>query len=189
MHSHITWAVAAMDSCFALIATRQHGVTVGSMIGENPRVSKTVYCRSECKHSFKRHSTQHMWEPLAGNRTAVLPRLARGRRIRSYPDLCASKFKRTNLKQGAHIHQPTPRPGQYLTHSIVFFHRIRNYNDIAIKVRVRFPFTLLFFQVFFQPLRLFILLRRSCSLTCNIFPRFTLTPTIGAMGMMGYMRA
>ena len=23
----------------------------------------------------------------------------------------------------------------------------------------------------------------------NIFPRFTLTPTIGAMGMMGYMRA
>ena len=134
-----------------------------------------------------------MLELLAGNRTAVLPRLARGRRIRSYPDLCASKFNKTNLRQGAHIHQPTPRPGQYLTLSIVFFHRIRNYNDIAIKVRVRFLFTLQFFSGSFQPLRLFILLRRSCSLACfcfvNIFPRFTLTPTIGAMGMMGYMRA
>ena len=107
-------------------------------------------------------STQHMLELLAGNRTAVLPRLARGRRIRSYPDLCASKFKKTNLKQGAHMHQPTPRPGQYLTLSIVFLHRIRNYNDIAIKVRVRFPFTLQFFSGLFQPLRLFILLRRSC---------------------------
>ena len=55
-------------------------------------------------------STQHMWELLAGNRTAVLPRHARGRRIRSYPDLCASKFNKTNLKQGAHIHQPTASP-------------------------------------------------------------------------------
>ena len=35
-------------------------------------------------------STQHMRELLAGNRAAVLPRHARGRRIRSYPDLCAS---------------------------------------------------------------------------------------------------
>ena len=134
-----------------------------------------------------------MLELLAGNRTAVLPRLARGRRIRSYPDLCASKFNKTNLRQGAHIHQPTPRPGQYLTLSIVFFHRIRNYNDIAIKVRVRFLFTFNFFQVLFN--------RLGCSFYCedpvhlhvlcfvNIFPRFTLTPTIGAMGMMGYMRA
>ena len=110
-----------------------------------------------------------MLELLAGNRTAVLPRLARGRRIRSYPDLCASKFKKTNLKQGAHIHQPTPRPGQYLTLSIVFFHRIRNYSDIAIKVRVRFPFRLQFCSGSFQPLRLFILLRRSCSLACFLF--------------------
>ena len=52
-------------------------------------------------------STQHMWELLAGNRTAVLPRHAWRRRIRSYPDLCASKFNKANLKQGAHIHQPT----------------------------------------------------------------------------------
>ena len=139
-----------MDSCFALIGSHHHGVAIGSMIWENTRVSKTLYCRSECKHPFKRHSTQHMWGPLAGNRTAVLPRPSRGRRIRSYPDLCASKFKKTNLKRGAHIHQPTPRPGQYLTLSIVFFHRIRNYNDIAIKVRVRFPLTLQFFSGFFS---------------------------------------
>ena len=33
-----------------------HGIAVGSMNGENPRVSKTLYCRGECKHS-----TQHMW--------------------------------------------------------------------------------------------------------------------------------
>ena len=55
-------------------------------------------------------STQHMWELLAGNRTAVLPRHARGRRIRSYPDLCASKFNKTNLKQGAHM--PWEREGE-----------------------------------------------------------------------------
>ena len=33
-----------------------------------------------------------MWELLAGNRTAVLPRRAWGRRIRSYPDLCATEW-------------------------------------------------------------------------------------------------
>ena len=41
-HSHITQAVAAMDSSFALIGTHQHGIAVGSMNGENSRVSKTV---------------------------------------------------------------------------------------------------------------------------------------------------
>ena len=134
-----------MDSCFALIGTHRHGVAIGSMIGQNPRVSQTLSGAS-ASTSLSDSSTQHMWEPLAGNRTAVLPRLARGRRIRSYLDLCASKFKKTNLKQGTHIHQPTPQPGQYLTLSIVFFHRIRNYHYIAIKVRVRFPFTLQFFS-------------------------------------------
>ena len=37
--------------------------------------------------------TQLMWELLAGNCTAVLPRRAWVRRFRSYPDLCASKYK------------------------------------------------------------------------------------------------
>ena len=36
-------------------------------------------------------SSQHMWELLAGNRTAVLPRHAHGKLIRSYPDLSANK--------------------------------------------------------------------------------------------------
>ena len=36
-------------------------------------------------------STQHILELLAGNRTAVLPRHAQGRRIRGYPDLCVNK--------------------------------------------------------------------------------------------------
>ena len=34
-----------------------------------------------------------MGKLLAGNRTAVLPRRAWERRIRSYPDLCVSKYK------------------------------------------------------------------------------------------------
>ena len=79
-------------------------ITVGSMNGENPRVSKTLYSRGECKHCFKRQlHTTHVGTVRAGNRTAVLPRHARGRRIRTYPDLCASKFNKVNLKQGAHM--------------------------------------------------------------------------------------
>ena len=45
-HNHITRVVAAMDSCFALVGAHQHGIAVGSM-------TKTLYCRGECKHSFK----------------------------------------------------------------------------------------------------------------------------------------
>ena len=47
-HNHITPAVAAMDSCFALIGAHQHGITLGS-VNRRTRVSKTRYCRSECK--------------------------------------------------------------------------------------------------------------------------------------------
>ena len=94
----------SIDSCFALIRAHQHGITVGSMNGENPRVSKTLYYRGECKHSFKRQlHTTHVGTVRAGNRTAVLPRHARGRRTRTYPDLCASKFNKVNLKQGEHM--------------------------------------------------------------------------------------
>ena len=121
-----------------------------------------------------------MWELLAGDRTAVLPRHARRRRIRRYPDLCASKFNKvfsltwpasmqiywnkrkrlhkkrvqlpqdwfgtqtwlpfhcfgtqiwpprrhvkthnkTNLKQGAHIHQPTASSTSRMRTTCVFF--------------------------------------------------------------------
>ena len=30
-HNHITLAVAAMDSCFALLGANEHGIAVGSM--------------------------------------------------------------------------------------------------------------------------------------------------------------
>ena len=44
----------AMDSSFALTRAHWHGITVGSMYEENPRVLQTLYCRGKCKHSFKR---------------------------------------------------------------------------------------------------------------------------------------
>ena len=66
-------------------------------------------------------STQHMWDLLAGNRMAVLLRHARRRRIRSYPDLCASKFNKTNLKQGAHIQKPTASSTSHMLTTCVFF--------------------------------------------------------------------
>ena len=37
-HSHITRAVAAMGNCFALFGAHYHGITVGSMNGENSRL-------------------------------------------------------------------------------------------------------------------------------------------------------
>ena len=85
-HRHITRAVAAMDSWFALIGAYQHGIVMG------PQRSFTTAS-----------STQHIWELLVGNRTAVLLRHAWGRRIMSYPDLFVSKFNKKTLKQGAHI--------------------------------------------------------------------------------------
>ena len=45
-----------MDSCFAIIGALQHAIAVGSMNVENPYVSKTLYCRGEWKHSFKRQA-------------------------------------------------------------------------------------------------------------------------------------
>ena len=40
-HNHITRAVAAMDSCFALVGAHQHGIAVGSKHSENPCISET----------------------------------------------------------------------------------------------------------------------------------------------------
>ena len=37
-HNHITRAVAAMNSCFALVGAHQHGIAVGSMSRVNPRI-------------------------------------------------------------------------------------------------------------------------------------------------------
>ena len=45
-------------------------------------------------------STQRVWELLAGNCTAVLPRHALGRRISIFADLCACKSNKTNWPDG-----------------------------------------------------------------------------------------
>ena len=41
-HSHITRAVAAMDSCFALIGAHQLGIATQSMNGETPRAEPSL---------------------------------------------------------------------------------------------------------------------------------------------------
>ena len=99
-----------MDSCFALSGAHQHGIAVGSMNGENLCLKDTFLPRRVQSTPSSTSSTQYMWELLAGNHIAVLPQHARGRHIRSYPDLCASKFNKTNLKQLAHIRHPTDWP-------------------------------------------------------------------------------
>ena len=60
MHSHITLAVAAMDSCFVLVRTHQHGIAPGqvSLTITDP----AVYCQGECTSTpLSASSTQHMW--------------------------------------------------------------------------------------------------------------------------------
>ena len=70
-HIHITRAVAAMDSRFS------HGIAVGHWLRKT-RVQRPFPAEaSPLSASF----TQHMWKLLTGNRTAALPRHARGRRI------------------------------------------------------------------------------------------------------------
>ena len=44
-HNHITPAAAAMDSCFALVGARQHGITVGSMSRITPRIKDPLLPR------------------------------------------------------------------------------------------------------------------------------------------------
>ena len=83
-HSHITQAVAAMNSCFALTGTHRHGIAVGQWPGKT-RVQKTLSCRGE---SFKCQLQTTHGGALAGNRTAVLPRHARRRRIMGLVYVC-----------------------------------------------------------------------------------------------------
>ena len=64
-HNHITPAVAAMDSCFALTGAHQHGLAVGSMGGGKTCVSKTFEHTSQFSHPT---SIRMPWE----NRFAVL---------------------------------------------------------------------------------------------------------------------
>ena len=67
-HSHITWAGAAMDSCFALIGAHQHRIAVGGSM--NGRI------QASANHSFKCpqfHTTlvgAVGWEPHGSSPTA-----------------------------------------------------------------------------------------------------------------------
>ena len=58
-HNHITPAVAAMDSCFVLIRTHQHGTAPGERSQLQASTSPFTAVREQ-KHSFKRqlHHTQ-----------------------------------------------------------------------------------------------------------------------------------
>ena len=52
-HSHITRAVAAMDSCFVLVRTHQHGIARRKGLTEDHRPRRLLPRRVQ-KHSFKR---------------------------------------------------------------------------------------------------------------------------------------
>ena len=64
-HNHITPALAAMDSCFALIGAHQHGIAVGSMKGEKPAHQRLFEHTGQFSHPT---SIRMPWE----NRFAVL---------------------------------------------------------------------------------------------------------------------
>ena len=74
----------ATDSCFTLSGAHQCGKAVGLM-NEKPSVLKLPLLLRRVESSpSSASSTQHLWELLVGNRTAVLPRHARERWITSY---------------------------------------------------------------------------------------------------------
>ena len=61
-HNHITPAVAAMDSCLALIGAHQHGKALGSMGGGKTSASKTFWS------IFSSHLHTHaVGEPFCGS--------------------------------------------------------------------------------------------------------------------------
>ena len=74
-YNHTKRVGAAMDSCFSLIGALQHGITLGSMNGENPYLKGPLLLRQMQCTPLSAGSTQHMWELLVWNCTAVLPRL------------------------------------------------------------------------------------------------------------------
>ena len=53
-HSHITWAVAATDSCFGLVRPHQHGIAIGQQIGLKALCSLPFAAEAGAEHPFKR---------------------------------------------------------------------------------------------------------------------------------------
>ena len=60
-----------MDGCFTLTGAHQQGKAIRSMNGENPRLKEPLPQRRVQSTPLSASSTQHMWELLAGNCTAV----------------------------------------------------------------------------------------------------------------------
>ena len=104
--SHISRAVAATDSCFALTGALQRGKAVRLMNGENPCFRKTPYRRGECKAVYK---------VPAPHNTCGSCWLGTAQQF--YHDMRGEGGSQvtSKLKQVEHIHQP--RPGHYLTHA------------------------------------------------------------------------
>jgi len=48
-HSHITRAVAAMDSCFVLVKTHQHGIAPGRELNKIQRTAATTFTMWSCR--------------------------------------------------------------------------------------------------------------------------------------------
>ena len=80
VHSLISQAVAAMDSCFGLIVT-------SSEIGLEALCSLLFAAEAGTEHPFKRQlqSILYMWELLAGSRSAVVMQHALKTLIRQEP--------------------------------------------------------------------------------------------------------
>ena len=87
-HSHITLAVAAMDSCFVLVRTHQHGIAPG-------QVSLTIIATcGSCCLGTARPSSHGM---------------RMGRWISIFADRCVSKFKMKHEESKWDTQTPTPR--------------------------------------------------------------------------------
>ena len=77
VHSHITQAVAATDSCVTLIGARKLGIAFGLLNGENARLTAEVSAKQSIKRQlYTTHVGAVGWESHGSS-----PRHARGRRI------------------------------------------------------------------------------------------------------------
>ena len=61
--SNITHAVAAMDSCFALIGAHQHGIAVRPLYGQSQCLHRLFFLVRQVQSTpLSTSSTQHIWE-------------------------------------------------------------------------------------------------------------------------------
>ena len=99
-HSHITHAVAATDSCFALIGANQCDKAVGLMNGVKLRLN-TPYCRVECKAVYQAPAPRNICGSCWLGSAQQFYYNIRGE---------GGSWVTSKVKQGAHIHQLTAWP-------------------------------------------------------------------------------